>query len=104
VINTNLCQYAKLIVDQIEKEGLTRFGIIAHSQGGMIALHIHNFYWTGLEEAEGKRLIQTCMLPFPSFINASIVGTPYQGTSASGSMANLAKIFGVACGSNSDLR
>eukprot|EP01127_Copromyxa_protea_P000001 TRINITY_DN0_c0_g1_i1.p1 TRINITY_DN0_c0_g1~~TRINITY_DN0_c0_g1_i1.p1 ORF type:complete len:673 (-),score=149.02 TRINITY_DN0_c0_g1_i1:52-2070(-) len=83
-------EYAKLIIGQIEAKGITRFGIIAHSQGGMISTHIHNYYWTGLEDAQGERLIQT-------------MGTPFQGTSASGSMANLAKVFGVACGSNSDL-
>jgi len=74
----------------LKKASLNSFGFIAHSQGGMVSLHIHNFYWTGLEDAQGERLIQT-------------VGTPFQGSSSAGSIANLAKIFGVACGSNTDL-
>lgn len=63
---------------------------IGHSQGGLVFLHLHNYYWTGLENAKGKRLIQS-------------VGSPYQGCSGAGSAANLIKIFGVACGANNDL-
>lgn len=32
------------------------------------------------------------------------LGTPYNGNTAAGSAANLGEIFGVGCGSNSDLR
>jgi len=83
-------EYAHYMMEQIAAQNVTKFGIVAHSQGGMVATHIHNYYWTGLEDATGGKLIQT-------------LGTPFQGTSASGSMANLAKVFGIACGTNTDL-
>jgi len=66
------------------------FGGIGHSQGGLVLLHLHNHYWSGIDNAKGNRLIQS-------------VGSPYQGCTGAGSAANLIKIFGVACGSNNDL-
>lgn len=66
------------------------FSLVGHSQGGMVSLHIYNYFFTELEKAKGGRLIQS-------------VGTPYQGCSAAGNAAALGKIFGVGCGSNSDL-
>jgi hypothetical protein len=86
-----LCQYAARILDQVSKQGMTRYGIIAHSQGGMVATHIRNYLFSGLDSAEGNRLIQS-------------VGTPYNGNTAAGSAANLGDIFGIGCGSNTDLR
>lgn len=82
--------YATRIIAMTEAQKMTRFGIVAHSQGGMVATHMHNFFFTGLEAAEGERLIQS-------------VGTPYNGNTAAGSAANLGEIFGVGCGTNSDL-
>lgn len=66
------------------------FGTVAHSQGGMAALHLYTYYWSGLDNATGSRLMQS-------------VGTPYQGTNLSGILATLGNWFGVACGSNSNL-
>lgn len=66
------------------------FGIVAHSQGGAAALHLYTYYWSGLDNASGGRLIQS-------------VGTPYQGTALAGNAAILGQIFGVGCGSNTDL-
>jgi len=43
------------------------YAIVAHSQGGMAALHLYTNYWSGLDNAGPGRLIQS-------------VGTPYQGT------------------------
>lgn len=59
------------------------YGIVAHSQGGAAALHLYTFYWSGLDFAEGPRLIQS-------------VGTPYQGTP-------LASLGSFSCGVNNDL-
>jgi len=42
------------------------YGIVAHSQGGAAATHLYTYYWSGLDNATGGRLIQS-------------VGTPYQG-------------------------
>lgn len=66
------------------------FGIVAHSQGGAAATHLYTYYWSGLDYASGSRLIQS-------------VGTPYQGTALAGNLAALGDIFGIGCGTNTDL-
>jgi len=66
------------------------FGIVAHSQGGMAATHLYNYYWSGLDKATGNRLIQS-------------VGTPYKGTNLAGILATLGSWFGVGCSTNNDL-
>jgi hypothetical protein len=82
--------YAKKVIAFAEKKGLDSFGLIGHSQGGVVAAHIHNYYFSGLEAATGNRLIQT-------------VGTPFLGSTAAANAADLGKVFGVGCGANSDL-
>lgn len=66
------------------------FGVVAHSQGGAAATHLYTYYWSGLDNATGNRLIQS-------------VGTPYQGTALAGNLAVLGQVFGAGCGSNSNL-
>lgn len=66
------------------------FGVVAHSQGGAASLHLYTYYWSGLDNATGSRLIQS-------------VGTPYQGTALAGNAAVLGSVFGVGCGTNSNL-
>jgi hypothetical protein len=66
------------------------FGIVAHSQGGLAALHLYTFYESGLEHAVGDRLIQS-------------VGSPYQGTPLAGNLAVIGQIFGGGCGENNDM-
>lgn len=66
------------------------YGIVAHSQGGAAALHLYTYYWSGLDNATGSRLIQS-------------VGTPYQGTNLAGILATLGNWFGVGCGTNANL-
>jgi hypothetical protein len=66
------------------------FGIVAHSQGGAAATHLYTYYWSGLDYASGSRLIQS-------------VGTPYQGTALAGNLAAIGNVFGVGCGTNTDL-
>jgi len=84
-------EYAQKVINFAAKNGLTSFGLIGHSQGGKVALHIHNYYFSALEDATGPRLIQS-------------VGSPYQGSTAAGNIADLGKVLGVAgCGSNTDL-
>lgn len=69
---------------------LNSYGIVAHSQGGAAALHLYTYYWSGLDNASGNRLIQS-------------VGTPYQGTPLAGNLAAIGDIFGAGCGTNSNL-
>ncbi|WP_295915123.1 choice-of-anchor X domain-containing protein [uncultured Xanthomonas sp.] len=66
------------------------FGTVAHSQGGMAALHLYVYYWSGLDNASGGRVMQS-------------VGTPYQGTNLAGILATVGSWFGVGCGTNNDL-
>jgi len=85
-------QFAQLVLQFAANNGISSFSLIGHSQGGSVATHIHNYYWSGADyvnQAAG-RIIQS-------------VGTPYKGNSAAGSAANLGSMFGVGCGSNFDL-
>ncbi|MGE4072320.1 MAG: choice-of-anchor X domain-containing protein [Lysobacterales bacterium] len=81
-------QFAQLI----KNYGATwnSFGVVAHSQGGPASLHLYTYYWSGLDNATGSRLIQS-------------VGSPYQGTNIAGILATMGNWFGVACGSNANL-
>jgi len=81
-------QFARLI----QSFGATwnSFGVVAHSQGGAASLHLYTYYWSGLDNATGARLIQS-------------VGTPYQGTNLAGILATLGSWFGVGCSTNNDL-
>jgi hypothetical protein len=71
-------------------DGSKSFGVVAHSQGGCASLHLFTYYFSGLDWAEGPRLIQS-------------LGTPYQGTPLAGDAASLGDIFGSGCGENTDL-
>ena len=75
---------------------LTSFGIIAHSQGGMVALTIMNYYHTPLN------LARNIPDSFP-VIYIQSVGTPYKGTPLADDAASIANFFGSGCGANSDL-
>lgn len=66
------------------------FGIVGHSQGGAASLHLYTYYWSGLDNASGNRLIQS-------------VGTPYQGTPLAGNLAAIGNVFGAGCGKNNNL-
>ncbi|HHL31405.1 MAG TPA: conditioned medium factor [Oceanospirillales bacterium] len=66
------------------------FGVVAHSQGGAASLHLYTYYWSGLDNSSGNRLIQS-------------VGTPYSGTPLAGNLAAIGDVFGVGCGVNSNL-
>ncbi len=81
-------QFARLI--QSYGNTWNSFGVVAHSQGGAASLHLYTYYWSGLDNAVGSRLIQS-------------VGTPYQGTNLAGILATLGSWFGVGCGTNNDL-
>ena len=73
-----------------QTEPMKSFGVAAHSQGGMAALHLYTFYFSGLDWARGDRLIQS-------------VGAPYQGTPLAGNAAVLGDLFGAGCGENTDM-
>jgi len=83
-------QFALKALSYMESVNSPSFSLIGHSQGGCVSSHIYNYFFTGLDNAKGGRLIQS-------------VGSPYTGCTAAGSLANLGEIFGVGCGSNNDL-
>jgi len=82
--------FAKKLLEFAESQQMTHFSLVGHSQGGLIILHIHNYYFSGVECAQNGRLLQS-------------VGTPYKGNSGAGVGADLIKLFGISCGSNEDL-
>eukprot|EP01116_Phalansterium_solitarium_P011644 TRINITY_DN27396_c0_g1_i1.p1 TRINITY_DN27396_c0_g1~~TRINITY_DN27396_c0_g1_i1.p1 ORF type:complete len:678 (-),score=219.27 TRINITY_DN27396_c0_g1_i1:561-2594(-) len=83
--------FAQMLYAFSESNKLTAFSALGHSQGGLALLHMHNYYWTGLETPISKgRLIQT-------------LGSPFMGSTAAGSAATLGSIFGIGCGKNIDL-
>jgi len=88
--NDNNHKFATSVHEFATSQGSHLYSIIGHSQGGMAALHLLNEYWSGLDHVSTGRRIQS-------------VGTPWKGNSASGSTANLGKLFGVGCGPNNDL-
>ena len=66
------------------------FGIVAHSQGGLAALHLRSFYWSPLDNSNGGRRLQS-------------LASPYQGQPLAGLLAKIGQALGVLCGSNDDL-
>jgi len=84
-------QFALKVYDYATSLGSEAYSLIGHSQGGMVALHLLNNFWTGLDHLNANgRLIQS-------------IGTPWAGNSAAGSSASLGKLFGIGCGQNNDL-
>lgn len=81
-------EFAQLILSQ--GSAAKSFGVVGHSQGPMAALHLSTYYWSGLDWAQGNRLIQA-------------VGAPFQGTPLAGDAAVLGQVFGAGCGSNDDM-
>jgi len=88
--NLNNEDFATKVYNWAENNGFTSYGLLGHSQGGMVGLHLLNYFETGMDDATGGKVLQS-------------LGTPYQGCSAAGSAASLGKLFGVGCGSNTDL-
>ena len=74
-------QFALLMLQQ--GSALDSFGVVAHSQGGLAALHLLTYYESPLDHAVGGRRIQS-------------LASPYQGTP-------LASLGAFACGTNQDL-
>jgi len=82
--------FAKNVIAWADQSGVTAYSFVGHSQGGMVGVHMKNYYFTGLDKVTGGRIVQT-------------LGTPFQGCSAAGNAANLGSLFGVSCGANDNL-
>lgn len=87
-LNLSNDQYAHKVLNFMWNNNLDQVNFIAHSQGGMVAAHLYNYY-INIPNRSG-RLIQT-------------VGTPFQGTILASAFASIGKFFNIGCGSNSDL-
>jgi len=85
--------FAKLVLQYAAQQDLTSYSIVGHSQGGIVGAHILNFYNSGMDLINGS----------PTSRKVQSLGTPFKGCTGAGSSANLAKSFGVGCGSNFDL-
>jgi hypothetical protein len=57
-------QFANDVLAWIERQGIDTFGLVGQSQGGMISLHILNYFHTGLDRAVGERKLQSIATPF----------------------------------------
>jgi hypothetical protein len=88
--NVNLTHDAFALDLAAEGERFKSYGIVGHSQGGLAAVHLHAFYWSGLDWAGPGRLVQT-------------LGSPFEGTPLAGNIAALGEIFGIQCGANAEL-
>jgi len=89
--NWNIDQFAKKIDKFADNNDIYGCGIVAHSQGGMAALHLYHNYWSCLDcSTSGSKMIQS-------------VGTPYQGTVLAGALAAIGECFDLSCGYNCDL-
>jgi hypothetical protein len=67
---------------------------VGHSQGGLVALHLHNFYWSPNDAVSPSA---TASRPVQS------MATPYSGVSGTGAALDLGALFGLGCGDNFDL-
>ena len=50
-------EFAKKVLDFIAEKGATRYSIVAHSQGGLAALHLYTYYQTGLDAVVSVTLV-----------------------------------------------
>jgi len=78
------------VMDHLKTIGSDSYSLIGHSQGGCVSTHIYNYWFTGMDNAKGDRIIQS-------------VGSPYSGCTAAGGFAEFGDLFGIGCGSNNDL-
>lgn len=93
--NRGNIHFAEMVDAFAEGKGHDEYAVIGHSQGGVVGTTLHNFFWSGADvrqraTAGAAKLIQS-------------VGSPYQGCTGAGDIANLGGSFGVGCGKNSDL-
>ena len=86
--NRKLDQFANMVMQFGEQ--FPSFSVVSHSQGGLVGIHLHSFYWSKLESATNGRMLQS-------------VGSPYQGTALAGNLAAIGDVLGVGCGVNSEM-
>jgi hypothetical protein len=83
-------EFAQAIFDFVEQQGITKYSLVSHSQGGFGSLHLYTYYHSGVDNTGSGRKLQS-------------IGTPYHGSAVAGTLADIGNIFGLLCGSNDDL-
>ena len=82
--------FARKIDKFADNNSIHGCGIIAHSQGGLAALHLYKNYWSCLDNpTNSNRMIQS-------------IGSPYQGSAITNAAA-IGQVFGASCAYNYDL-
>jgi len=83
--------FAQRVLNFIETDGgnPSSYSTVGHSQGGMVQLHLYNFYWTGIDNDGAGRKIQS-------------LATPYQGSGGLAALNAIGPLIG-GCGDNVDL-
>lgn len=100
--NRSIDKFARLI-ERVTRDSIPHYGIIAHSQGGMAALHMYTYYRSPLDIAAKRMSYLKKKYNMPEMRLIQTIGTPFLGTPLAGWIATLVRIFGVQCGSNYDL-
>jgi len=82
--------FARKIDKFADRENIDGCGIIAHSQGGLAALHLYRSYWSCLDNpSNSNRMIQS-------------IGSPYQGSLIANAAA-IGDVLGASCAYNYEL-
>lgn len=100
--NRTTDEFARLIAHHT-KNLIPHYGVIAHSQGGMAALHMYVYYKSPLDVAAKRMQYLKEKYNMPEVRLIQTIGTPFLGTPLAGWIASIVRIFGVQCGSNYDL-
>jgi len=120
-------EFAVRVNKFMNERGVTTYSCVGHSQGGVVCTHLLNYYHSGVDGVvlDLPRFVQAAKRTNPNISRKELldlisyqkvtqtsassvrpiqsVGSPYQGTTGAGNSATLISMFGVGCGSNSDL-
>lgn len=76
--------FAQQVVKFAESQGLSSFSFFGHSQGGIVGLHLMNYYHSGLDAAGKGRKIQS-------------LASPFLGNTGMSTSFDLMSLFGAQC-------
>jgi len=74
--------YAEAVLTFVNK--IEKFSFVAHAFGGLAAVHLYNYYWTGLDNVTSEKLIQ-------------VVNSPFKGNPAAGTLALIGQMYQMDC-------
>ena len=50
-------EFAQLIIEQMQSQGVTKFSTVSHSHGGIATLHMYTYYQTGMDATTVRYLV-----------------------------------------------